>query len=219
MATTKAYTPGNIIQGPADVYVDVQPPPSAVPPVQGTNSWAKTGTYAIDGSGQPMDNGSTGLHVGSTEGPAILSTTPKFEEIRADQHAAPVDAAFVSLETQIEFTVKEAVLSKLQKFFCSPLGRYTDVAAGATNPAADFLQIGSPTGSDMTFRKLLLISPDRASSGNFWIVQAYRAALKSAVASSLGRSKETVWKLTFACVADTSRALKDQTVQIVRTTG
>jgi hypothetical protein len=216
MSTTKIYTPANIIQGPADIFIDVAAPPSAVPPVQGTNTWAATGTYAIDATGQPSDAGSAGFHVGASEGPAVLSVTPKFEEIRADQFAASLDAAFVSLETEIDLVVKEAVLANLQKLFSSPLGRYTNVTAGATNPAADFLQIGSPTSSAATLRTLLLVSPDRAASGKYWVLQAYKAALKSAVALEFQRSTAVTWKLKFYCIADTSRVLKDQVLQLVR---
>jgi hypothetical protein len=215
--TAKTYTPANIIQGPADVYIDVQVPPSAVPPVQGTNSWAGSGTYALDANGQPTDNGGAGFHLGSSEGPVTLGLTPKFDQVRADQHAAPVDATFNSLESEIDFEVKEFVLQNLQKYFTSPLGRCTNVSPGSTNPAADFLQIGSPTSSLATVRPLLIISPDRSASGKFWIVQAYKAYLKSAVATAFARGKPTTWKLKFGCLADWSRAVTDQVWQVVRT--
>ncbi len=207
---SKVYTPANIIQGPADIYIDVAAPASAVPP-------ATTNLLTLDGSGQPTDTGTAGFHIGLSEGPTVLSVTPKFDEIRADQHAAPIDVAFVSMETEIDIVVKEAVLQNLQKFFNSPLGTYTNVAAGVTNPAADFLQIGSPTSSLANLRTLLLISPRRDVAAKFWYVLAYKAALKSAVAWAFARGTPSTWKLKFYCIADTTRVLKDQVLQIVKT--
>ncbi len=207
---TKTYTPANIIQGPADIYIDVAPPPSGVPP-------AAANILTLDASGQPTDTGTAGFHIGLSEGPTMVSATPKFDEIRADQHAAPIDVAFVSMETEIDIIVKEAVLKNLQKFFTSPLGTYTDVALGATNPAADFLQIGSPTSSAATLRTLLLVSSRRDVSGKFWYVLAYKTALKSAVTWAFARGTPSSWKLKFYCIADTTRVLKDQVLQIVKT--
>lgn len=207
---TKTYTPANIIQGPADVFVDVAAPASAVPPVQGTN------TLTIDLSGQPSDAGTAGFHIGLSEGPAVLSLTPKFEEIRADQFGAPVDAAFVSSETEIDLIVKETILTNLQKYFTSPLGTYFNLATGITNSASDFLQVGSPKSSGATLRTLLLIAPRRDATSKFWYVLAYKAALKSALAMSLDRKKEATYKLKFYCIADPSRVASDQVLQIVK---
>src|SRR5579859_3616473 len=152
-----SYNPPFVIAGPADVYIDVQVPPSAVPPTQGTNTWAASGTYSLDANGQPADNGTSGFHIGLSEGPVTLNITPKFLEIFADQHAAPVDAAFTALETEIDFVVEEALMANLQKFFCSVLGTYTNVTAGA-NPACDFLQMGSSNTDAVTFHSILLVS-------------------------------------------------------------
>lgn len=207
---TKTYTPANIIQGPADIYIDVAPPPSGVPP-------AAANVLTLDSSGQPTDTGTAGFHIGLSEGPSVLSVTPKFDEIRADQHAAAIDVAFVSMETEIDIVVKEAVLQNLQKCFTSPLGTYTNVSAGTTNPAADFLQIGSPQSSAATLRTLLLVSPRRDAGGKFWYVLAYKAALKSAITWAFARGTPSTWKLKFYCIADTTRVLKDQVLQIVKT--
>ncbi len=215
--TTRVYTPSNIIQGPADVFIDVQVPPSAVPPVQGTNAWSTFAgsTYLIDANGQPTDNGTAGSHIGGIVGPMALSSTPKFDEIRDDQHGAAIDAAFGSLETEIDFEVNEFFLDRLAKYFSSPLGTFTNVAAGA-NPACKFLQIGSPQSSAMTFHPLLVTSPDRTAVGKYWAVQAYKAYLNSAIATSFQRNKAATWKLKFRCIADITRALTDQVYQVVR---
>lgn len=207
---TKVFTPGNIFQGPADVYLDLGAPPSAVPPVQYTN------TLTLDSSGQPSDTGSAGIHLGLTEGPASLAWTEKFEEIRADQLAAAVDAAFISAMAEIDFNVKETNLSRLKKFFAGPnTGAYFDLPIGITNPAADMLQIGAMRSSAVQFHTLLLVAPRRDATGKYLYILAYRALLVSAIAAALDRKKETVYKLKFKCLADVSRVAKDQTMQIV----
>jgi hypothetical protein len=80
------------------------------------------------------------------------------------------------------------------------------------------LQIGSPQSSAATIHPLLVISPDRSAAGCYWVVQAYKAYLKSAIASAFARGKPTTWKLKFGCLADWTRSLTDQVWQIVRTT-
>lgn len=214
--TAHTYNSGNVVVGPADVFVNVQNPTSAVPPTAGTNTWSASGTYAISAAGLPTDNGSAGVHIGLCEGPAMVQVTPKFLEIRADQYATPVDAAFISTDTEIDFVVEEVVLQNLTTFLSSSLGTYTNVGAGA-NPACDFLQFGSQPGTNVTFISLLLISPDHAVAGKFWIVNGYKCYLKSAIQSTFARATKTTWKLKFGCVSDVSRVAGDMTMQIVRT--
>ncbi len=211
MAIVKSFTPADILQGPADIYLDVQAPASAVPPVQYTN------TLQLDASGQPPDGGALGIHLGLSEGPASISIHPKFSEIRADQFAGPIDVAFVSLECEIDFAIKESSLTRIQKFFAGVLtGTYASLPIGVTNPAADFLQIGSAKTSAVNLHTLLLITPDRGTAAKWAYVMAYKAYLASAVALPIGRSKETVLKLKWKLIADTARVAKDQVLQIVR---
>ena len=300
---TATYTPSNIIQGPADVFIGVASPPSAVPPVQGTNTWAgpdASGSYLVDKNGQPTDNSTVGgiysisavsgtmtsyaqgdvfsvtqsgasggyievvaapsgtitswaviqdgtgystasglataavtgvgsgakvtigsifagFHIGLSDGPVTMNIAPKFKEIRADQHAAPVDAAFVSMDTEISFPVKEALLRNLQPFFSSVIGQYTNIPYTTGTVAADFLQIGSTNTDAVIFHPLLLVSPLRTSVGNFIIVNAYKAMLKSAVETTFKRDQETIWKLSFYCIADVSRVYSDMVAQVVLT--
>ncbi len=213
MATvSKAFTVADLLQGPLDWYLDVQAPPSANPPVQYTN------TLQLDASGQPPDGGSAGLHLGLSEGPGGISINPKFQEIHADQFAGPIDAAFVSLECEIDFPLKESKLANIQKYWAGVLtGTYTSVIAGA-NPACDFLQIGTPKTSAVNLHTLMGIVPDRGTAAKWAYIMAYKCYLASAIALPIGRSKETVLKLKWKCIADTSRVAGDQVLQIVRMT-
>ncbi len=213
MATvSKSFTPADVFQGPADLWIGLGAPASAVPPVQYTN------TLQLDGTGQPPDSGAAGISIGLTEGPCSISIHPKFVEIKADQFAAPVDAAFVSMATEIDFAVKESKLSRFPQFFAGLLtSTYTDVVAGA-NPACDFLQIGSQKTSAATTRTLMLIAPRRDTTGKWIYVFAYRAYLKSAIAMAVDRKKETIIKMKWGCIADTTRVAKDQVLQFIRMT-
>jgi hypothetical protein len=209
---TKTFTPGDIFQGPADVYLDIAAPPSAVPPVGGTN------TIALDASGQPNDTGSAGIHLGLTEGPCTLVGTPKYAEIRADQFAAPIDAAYVSTECSIEFAIKELNLSRIPKYFAGlTSGRYSNLAAGSTNPAADMLQLGNSSGAQANTHTVMLVAPDRKAAGKFLYVFAYKAIPGSAIKLDFERKKEAVYKIKFNCIIDPNRVAKDQIMQIVRT--
>lgn len=208
----KAFSPADIFQGPADLWLDLGAPVSAVPPVQYTN------TLQLDATGAPPDSGSAGVNLGLTEGPCSVSIHPKFNEIRADQFAAPVDAAFVSLACEIDFNIKELNLARFPKYFAGILtGTYTDVTAGA-NPACDFLQIGSNKSSQAQLHTLMLIAPRRDVANKWIYVFAYKTYLKSAITLPLDRKKETVIKLKFGCIADTARVAKDQVLQMIRMT-
>lgn len=51
---SKSFTPADIFEGPADIFLGIKAPASATPPVQYTN------TLQLDGSGQPPDASTTG---------------------------------------------------------------------------------------------------------------------------------------------------------------
>lgn len=289
----KAFSPSNIFQGAADVWLGIGAPASAVPPVEYTNTLqlnslgeppdsnttgsmltAAVGTtgsggsgYAIGdyllmnaggavlrvasvssgavtafniihpGSGYSVANNQAvtaltgvgtsvtvnvtaiqaGIHLGATDGPASLSISPKFNEIRADAHAAPIDVAFVSQSCEIDITIKEMVLKNFDRYFAGLLsGKYFNLVAGSTNPAADFLQIGSQRSSAMQTFTLMMIAPRRDSTTGWLYVMAYKAYLKSSFPIAMDRKKETSIKLKFGCIADTSRVVQDQVLQIVR---
>src|SRR2546425_8452416 len=67
---SKVYTPGNILQGPADVYIGVTPPTSHNPPTQADE-------VALDATGQPSSLTGTITAVQNVATPAvtIASTT------------------------------------------------------------------------------------------------------------------------------------------------
>lgn len=291
MATVaKAFVPADIFQGPADIYMGVQNPVSAVPPVQYTNTlqldsngqppigakgqiatvavnapgtnyligdtidvvqsgalWGQLRVVTVSGSAvatvRVIRGGSgysvasalatvggsgtgftadiatitSGYHLGLTEGPASMNIHPTFNLINADQFSTHVDAAFVNLACEIDFTIKEFQLAMIQRLFGGLLtATYYDLAAGGTNPATDLLQIGNSTSSSALQTSLLLVSPRRDVPHTFMYVLGYRCYMKSAIAMSVHRSKESMIKLKFGCLADPTRVAKDYVLQIVR---
>lgn len=211
----KLYTPKYVIQNPAEVFINVQAPPSAVPPTQGTNIWAASGTYSIDGNGQPADNGAAGVYAGGTEGPVEAGPALKFDQIGYDSHAAKIDAAFVSGMCDLSFVANELLLQNLAKYL--PAGAtYTSISSG-TNPAANFLQIGSPQSSNVTFFSVLFTSPDHGAAGKYYVAQFYRCALSGKLPLAWDRKKPVAQKVTLRAVLDLTRVQGDMVGQIVKT--
>lgn len=160
----------------------------------------------------------SGFHLGLTEGPASINLAPKFDLIKADQFSAPVDAAFISNTGEIDIVVKELVLANIQKYLAGLMSAtYYNLSAGSTNPAADFLQVGSTPSSSALVTTLLLVGPRRDVPNKFLYVMAYRCYMKSAIQLSVQRSKETMIKLKFSMLADVTRVATDMACQIVRT--
>ena len=210
---SKAFTPSDIFQGPADIWLDIAAPASAVPPVLFTN------TLQLNASGEPPDSGVAGVSLGLTEGPCAVSIAPKFNPIRADQFAGDVDAAFVSLGCEIDFSIKETNLLKMPKYFSGILTSiYTNLSAGSSNPAADMLQIGSNKSSQAQVHTILMIAPRRDVASKWMYVMAYRCYLKGVISLAFDRRKETVIKTKWGCIADPARVPKDQVMQIIRMT-
>jgi len=211
----KLYTPKYVIQNPAEVFIDVQAPVSAIPPVLGTNLWAATGTYLIDATGQPTDNGAAGVYAGATAGPLVMDAALKFDEIRSDAHGARIDAAFVSGLCELEFVANELLLSNLAKYLPAG-GTYTSVVLGA-NPACDFLQIGSPQSSNVTFHSFLFTSPDHGAAGKYYVAHFYRCLLMGGIPLAFDRKKIVQQKIKVRAYLDLTRVAGDMVGQLVKT--
>jgi hypothetical protein len=162
-----------------------------------------------------MDYGSSGVYAGATAGPLVASAALKFDEIRSDAHGARIDAAFISAACDLEFTANELLLSNLAKYLPAA-GAYTDVVLGA-NPAADFLQIGSPQSANVTFHSFLFTSPDHGAAGKFIVAQFYRCLLMGPIPLAFDRKKITQQKIKVRAYLDLTRVAGDMVGQIVKT--
>lgn len=203
MAISRSYTVANILQGPVDIYAGITAPSSYPTPT------ADTGCLTLDANGQPTSG--AGSHMGSVEGPTSVVITEKSNEIMDDQHETAIDVAFDSIEAEIDITVKETVLTRLQTLMTSNVGAFASLSNSTV------LQVGGKLDSAKTAITLLLVSPDRAVSGKFYYVMAYKCYLKSAIQAAFQRNKETVYKLKFGVFMDTARESGDELMQIVKT--
>lgn len=200
----RSYTVASIWQGPLDVYVNITAPASSATPN------ADTHCLTLDANGQPTSN--TGFHIGSVEGPTTIQITEKCNEILDDQHESPIGVAFDNITAEIDFTMKETSLTRLQTFLTSGgLGVYTALGN------SQVLQIGGQFDSSTSMITLLLVGPSRSAAGKFAYCLVYKTYLKSAIAMAFQRSKETLYKLKAGCIMDTSRVSGDELMAICRT--
>src|SRR5579885_959744 len=129
---SKVYTPANIFMGPADVYVGLAAPTSALVPTADAN------ILTLDASGQPSSG--SGSHLGLVEAPTMPSIVEKLNEISADQIETPIDVALDSIEAEIDIILKETNLSRLQTLLTSnSLGAYNALGN------SQVLQVGGQT--------------------------------------------------------------------------
>lgn len=199
----RTYTPGDIFQNPVDVYANITAPASSATPTADANC------LTLDANGQPSS--STGIHIGSVEGPTAITFTEKVNEIMDDQHESAIDAGFDSIDAEIDFNMKETNFSKLQTLLTSDqLGKYTSLSA------TEAWQLGGQFSSATTYITLLLVSQRRDVAGKYLYVLAFKCYLKSAIQLTFLRSKETVYKLKFGAIADLTRTAGDELMQIVR---
>ncbi len=205
MATvTKSYTFANILQGPCDVYANIALPVSSLTPT------ADLQCLTLDATGQPTS--ATGISLGSIEGPSTIQITEKVNEIHDDAHESPIAVGFDSIEAEIDITLKESQLTRLQTLLnAGALGVHTSLAASKA------WQLGGQFDSSVASLTLLLVSPDRATAGKWVYALVYKCFLASAIAAAFQRNKETIYKLKFKCVCDLTRVAGDELMQIVRT--
>jgi hypothetical protein len=202
---TKTYTPGNIVQSFSDVYLGITAPASSATPTADANM------LTLDANGQPTS--STGAHLGSIEGPTSILISEKTNEIMDDQHESAIDLAFVSVEGEVDFTVKELNFARMNTILSSSGLNTRTVLANQ-----DAWQIGGQlANSQYTPFTLLLVAPDRKTAGKFWYALAYKCFLKAPIQTSFSRQKESLYKFKFGMVMDTTRVAGDEFMQWART--
>lgn len=201
---SRIYTPANIFEGPADIYINIAAPTSSLVPTADLN------TLVLDSSGQPTS--ATGFHAGLVEGPMMPTISQKLNEIHADQIESPIDAGFDAIEAEIDFVLKETNLSRLNTLInASELSAYTALAA------SQVWQMGGQFNSSKTPVTVLAIGQKRDLTSKWVYWMLYKAVLESVIPMSFQRSKETVYKLKFKGYADTTRVVGDELMQIAST--
>jgi hypothetical protein len=200
---TKVYTPANIFQGPADIYINIAAPASSLTPSSDSQ------TLTLDANGQPSS--ATGFHAGLVEAPTMPTITEKLNPLSADQIETPIDVALDSIEAEIDIVLKETNLSRLSTLLTSSqLNTYTALGT------QQVLQMGGQLNSNATSITITAIAPRRDAPTKFVYWMLYKAYLMSSIQMQLQRTKETVYKLKFKGIADTTRVSGDELMQIVR---
>ncbi|MCL5670284.1 MAG: hypothetical protein M1423_03165, partial [Acidobacteria bacterium] len=167
----------------------------------------------IDAGGNPTAG--TPLFAGATDGAATVVLTPKLEEINADQVSGPVDVVMTAEAADIEVTLMESDLAKLQNYVVN--GSFT-TGTDTTLPA------GSQSYEEISFGGLIaipktsvaVISERRDAPGKFVVAQLYQAYQAQAVQVPFQRAKITTYKVKFSGLADPARAVGDQVGKIYR---
>ena len=189
-----------IHQGPGKLWLDVSVPTSG-------------NRLVIDAGGNPTAG--TPLFAGATDGAATVVLTPKLEEINADQVSGPVDVVMTAEAADIEVTLMESDLAKLQNYVVN--GSFT-TGTDTTLPA------GSQSYEEISFGGLIaipktsvaVISERRDAPGKFVVAQLYQAYQAQAVQVPFQRAKITTYKVKFSGLADPARAVGDQVGKIYR---
>ncbi len=204
MPNTFTITLPDIHQGPGFLWYNV------VEPAAGAR-------LLVDANGNPTAGSPVAM--GASEGPAKIQFKAKLEAVMADQETAPVDVLMTAEEAFIEMALKESSLVKISKLLAHGTftsGTDTGLPAGAQS--YEQITVGglvAPPAAPIT-----LISPRRgnASPGKYLVVCLYKAFGFAELDLNLTRTKESVYKVRFEGLADTTRALGDRVAQIYRQT-
>lgn len=178
--------------------------PTFVETIGGTVTEASPGTVTWEciSLGAPY-------YAGAVEGAITNIFAPKIEGITADQVVGPVDAVIVSATSEIEVEMKESDMLNMANWF----------AGGIYGAGTDALQ---PTGAQnyqqLSFGGLIaipklsmaVISPRRNAQGKFLVSQLYKAYQAEQVSLPVQREKQTMVKIKFAGLFDSTRPQGDQ---------
>jgi hypothetical protein len=189
-----------------------------------------TGSHTCTLSGSSLSSASgtlTGSHatagqnLGLSEGPVMVSITPKIEEIRADQFESAIDAALTTIEAEIDVKMEEFNATQFQRYFTNdtltnPQMFPTQTINSTVPTYAQVTQFGGQFTDACNQRTLMLVSADRSNIGYFYYVFAFRVYLKSAFKITFHRTAKTVFEMKFGCVCDFTRQPGDELLQMVR---
>jgi hypothetical protein len=189
-ATARDFTPGEIQQGPADLWIIGTPP----------NDTAQRLTLASDLTPDSVAHPNS-LCLGLTESAITMTITPKIELIKADQADGAVDAYCTALETKLEATLNQAALAKLTQALGLGTGAYA-IDAGGT-PGWEQVGVGGLALPSQI--AVAAIAPKRSDGTKAWVGLLYKVISGDGVSLVISRAKPGTYKVTFTGLADLSR--------------
>jgi hypothetical protein len=189
-----------------------------------TPIWPAVGATVVDSSVTWLNLGPP-YSMGALDGPSTFELLTKEEEVSIDQEPAPVDAVMTAQSAMIEITAKESSLAKITLALAGSLyssGTDTGLPAGAqAYQQIDFGGLGLPgLYAPGVGACCALISPRRgfSSPGKFMVAVLYNAYPKQPFQIGFTRTKEALYKVQFAGMANLWRTQGKRVAQFYRQT-
>lgn len=183
-----AFSPQNILAGPARIFVGTTAPASGTPP-----------TLVGHTNGVPA----TGTEVGYTTGPVEFVYKNTKEEIKPEQAYMPVALYVTDEMAEITFECLEKTYNTLLRAFDN-VGTVTDVNK-------DLFYFGNGTSIIAPFTATVFFSsPQRTNPAKYSIGMLYYAYNPEGVRLPFTKTKPMSYKMTFRALADVTRTAGDQ---------
>lgn len=136
-----------------------------------------------------------GVDLGHTMGGGKVNYKPKNEDLMVDKYAGPIDAALVSEELTVEFSLAEPVVDTLRYAYFG--------SAYATGAGKKQLQLGTTTGVLASSKAAgLLIHPRSKGTDESEDIYLFKAAAIDEVELNYEIDKQRVFKVTFRAFVD-----------------
>lgn len=182
----------NLHIGPARIWLGTTPPASALPP-----------TMIGHTSGVP----STGTEVGHTDGPTEIIYARTYNDIMSEQAFGTADIFISDEKLTLNLTIKERTYANLKSAF--------DAVGNVDDAGKTLLYSGGSVITPAT-QGIFLSSPRRDNPAKFEVLMIYKAIQVGPAQFQWGRSNQSLIKLSFRGLADTSRTPGDQLFQFYR---
>ena len=206
---TAATLPTFIQVGPGMLWTGVNKPvDGAILQVSGQASG--TNDQRVYG---PMLFTASGTFIGSTIGESTISYKPTFVDIMIETSTAKVEKVLNTEEARVSFSVAE--LSSANLALAMPIAtQSSDTDPYSATQARNIIKVG---GLRLVRPECIaFISPNRriGAEGPFsYVFCGYNAISVDGFDAPFSRGRETVWRLTYEMIADTTRTIGDQLFQ------
>jgi hypothetical protein len=194
--TARDYTPSEIQQGPANLWI------VGTPPTDNGQRLTLAADLTPDAAAHPLS-----LGLGMMETAVTLTLTPKIEAIKVDQGDAPVAFYCVSLEAKIEATMSQMGFDKLMQALGLGSAAYS-IDAGGT-PAWEQIVFGGSTQPAQF--AVAAIAPKRSDGTKAWVACLYKVMSADGLTILVSRAKPAAYKVQFSGLADLARTAGRQT--------
>ena len=165
----------------------------------------------------PMLYTASGTFIGSTIGESTISYKPTFVDIQIETSTAKVEKVLNMEEARVSFSVAELTTANLA--LSIPIASTTLNAAGDSAQPAQLRDIVKVGGLRLVRPDCIaFVSPNRRISAEgpySYVFCGYAAVSTDGFDAPFSRGRETVWRLTYELIADTSRTIGDQLFQFV----